>query len=184
MRFKVAGNKKDVLAVVVKSADTITIPSGAPVFLAANGTNDGLAVVSANNLATALLGNFFGFATADIAPSAYGESQVFGFFETARLRVTTRADSTSTWASYAAGSIGQPMASFVSGTGGAAGSTMADHAMSISAATAVFSVNQQIRLMATYASQTTQASSLVGGLVTDASCTASVTSVKVFVRCM
>ncbi len=185
MRFKSVGTKRDIMAVVIRNADTLTIKSGSPVFLAANGTNDGLAVVSANNLSAALQGNFFGIATADIAANAYGEAQVFGFFDQARVIVATRAASTDVWASMPAGSIGQYLL-IGTGTGGVAASVSADQAFT-GGATIAYSLQgaAQVRLMETYASQTTLASSLSGASVIGAaSGTASYALKKVLVKAM
>lgn len=176
MRFKVAGSKRDVMAVVFRNSDTLTIKAGAPVFLACTGTEDGLRCVSSNNLAAALQGNYFGIAYAAVAANAFGEAQVFGFNDGTRVRVTTRAASTDVWASYPAGGIGDALIP-VTGTGTAAGSTDADQAFS-NAGSAAFSVYAKLRLGVTYASQTTQASSL------NASQTASFSSVKTQVHSM
>lgn len=188
MRFKVAGNKKDIVAVVVKNQHTgLTISSGAPLFLSANGTDDGLAVVSSVNLAAAAQGMFYGTALTDINPSSYGESIVFGMYDYVRLRVTTRADSTTVWASFAAGAVGDNLLP-VTGTGPIAASVSADQAFSNAGSTAL-SLAAQVRLGGTYASATTQASSLSsaisGGVALGgASATAAFTTVKAFFRAM
>ena len=186
MRFKVTGNKKDIAAVVIKNADTIPIKAGAPVFLKGNGTDDGLAVVSSNNLAAAAQPMFFGLAFADVAVGAFSESQVFGYFEAARLRVTTRAASTDVWASFPAGALGDALLP-VTGTGVVAASVSADQALSNSGS-AAFRVVHRIRLGATYASATTQASSLTaisgGTAYGGATATAAFTTVKAFLRAM
>jgi len=174
MRFKVVGSKRDIMATVIRNSDTISIKAGSPVFLAVTGTEDGLRAVSSNNLAAALQGNFFGFAYADIAVNAFGEAQVCGFNDGIRLRATTRAASTDVWASYPAGGIGDALLP-VTGTGTAAGSTDADQGMS-NAGSAAASIRALARLGQTYASQTTQASSL------NASQTASFMTVKAMVH--
>ncbi|SRR6266705_1010695 len=183
MRFKYSGSKKDVGIVTIKNADTITIKGGAPVALAANATDDGLAVVSVNNFAAAKNGFFFGFATSDIAAGSFGEAQVFGYFDYARVRTATRSDSAAVWASYPAGVLGDWLG-LCTGTGGAAGSIAADQAVSRLAAGAALSVSGlwPIVLGSAYASATTQASSLAGGLITDASATASISAMKILVR--
>jgi len=158
MRFKVVGSKRDVMAAMVKNTDTIIIRAGAPVVLAVTGTEDGLRAVSVNNLAAALQGNFYGIAFNDIAVNAFSEVQVYGFNDGTRLRYTTRAASTDVWASYAAGGIGDNL-SPVTGTGHAAGSTQADQVFSNGGSVA-FSVYCKVRLGQTYASATTQASSV------------------------
>jgi hypothetical protein len=184
MRFHQIGNKRDTVVNTVYNADTLTILQGAPLFLQANGTKDGLAVVSGNNLAAALQGMFFGLATQNISPSTLGEAVSFGFFDTARIRVTTRAASTDVWASFAAGGVGDCLLP-VTGTGVVAASVSADMALS-NAGSAAFSLNIPIRLGATYASATTQASSLtaISGATAygGATATAAFTTAKVFVR--
>lgn len=176
MRFKVVGSKRDVMAIVIKNKDTNTIFAGAPVVYQVNGTDDGLAVTTVTNLAAALSGNFCGVAYADILANAYGEAQVFGFNDATRLRVTTRAATTDVWASYPAGGIGDAMV-LVTGTGTAAASISADQAFS-NAGSAAFTVFARARLGQTYASATTQASSL------NASQTASFSSVKAMIHAM
>jgi len=159
MRFKVVGSKRDVMAVVIKNKDTLTMKAGSPAMLQVNATDDGLAVTSSCNLAAALLGNFFGVLYADVAANAYGEAQVFGFNDGTRLRVATRAVATSdVWASYPAGAIGDQL-QVCTGTGYGAGSTDMDQAFS-NAGSAAGSVYCKLRLGQTYASATTQASSL------------------------
>jgi len=78
------------------------------------------------------------------------------------------------WASYPAGGIGDALLP-VTGTGAAAGSTDADQGMS-NAGSAAASIRALARLGQTYASQTTQASSL------NASQTASFMTVKAMVH--
>lgn len=185
MRFKITGNKKDIVGTVVKNADTITIKAGGPVFLKASGTDDGLGVVSANNLAAANQGMFFGLALTDVAVGAFGEAQAFGFMASAVLRVATRAASTDVWASFPAGAVGDNLLP-ATGTGHAAGSTAADQAL-LNAGSIAFSLAAHIRLGGTYASATTQASSLSstvsGGTVRGgASGTAAFTTIGVFIR--
>ena len=188
MRFKVVGNKRDTGLVVVKNADTLIIPIGAPVFLAGNGTNDGLAVVSANNLAAASQGMFFGInaVSALAASGGEGEAAIFGYYDTARLRIASRNSSSDVWASYAAGAIGDMLLP-ATGTGVVAASVSADQAFS-NAGSNAFSLGAQVRLGATYASATTQSSSLTsisgGTAYGGATGTGAFTTVKVFVRSM
>lgn len=177
MRFKVVGSKRDVMAIVVKNKDANTVFAGAPLVYQVNGTDDGLAITSVTNLAAALSGNFCGVAYADILSNAYGEAQVFGFNDATRLRVTTRATSTDVWASYPAGGIGDALV-LVTGTGTAALSISADQAFS-NAGSAAFTVFARARLGATYASQTTQGSS-----VGNSGQTASFSSVKAMIHAM
>jgi hypothetical protein len=177
MRFKVVGSKRDVMAAVFRNSDTIPIKAGSPVFLACSGTEDGLRCVSSNNLAAALQGNYFGIAYNAVAVNAFGEAQVFGFNDGVRLRVSTRAVASSdVWASYPAGGIGDQLVP-ITGTGTLAGSLDADQGFSNNLSQA-FSVYCKVRLGQTYASQTTQASSLLSGQ------TASFLTVKVQVHSM
>lgn len=173
MRFKTVGTKRDIMAVTLKNADTLTIFQGAPVSVAANGTNDGLAGKTYVNLAAAVQGLFFGVALTDIAANAFGEAQMFGFNDVTRVRLTTRAASTDVWASYAAGAVGDILIP-VTGTGAVAASVSADQAFSNSGSNP-FTVHARVRLGQTYASATTQASSLGG------SSTASVSTYKAMI---
>lgn len=177
MRFKVVGTKRDIMAAVIKNKDTIIIKRGGPVFYALNGTDDGYAAISANNLAAALQGNFLGVALEDMAVNALApEVQCFGVNDNTRVRTATRAASTDVWASYAAGAIGDIL-SPVTGTGHAAGSTEADQAFS-NGGSAAYSVFARVRLAQSYASATTQASSIGG------SSTASVSLMKAKITAM
>lgn len=177
MRFKITGSKRDSMAVVIKNKDTIIIKRGAPVFYAVNGTDDGYAVVSANNLAAALQGNFVGFALDEMAVNALApEAQCFGFSDGIRVQTATRAATTDVWASYAAGSVGD-MLSFVTATGPGAGSTNANQCMS-NAGSGANSIFCRVRLGQSYASATTQASSLNSGE------TASISLMKAQIRAM
>lgn len=189
MRFKMTGNKRDIVAVVVKNSDTnsLTVKQGSPVILKASGTDDGLAIVSATNVALANLGMFFGIALTDIALNAFGEAQVFGYYDSVRVRVASRAASTDVWASFAAGAVGDGL-TLLTGTGGAAASVAADQAVA-NIGSVAYTVDPYIRLGQTYASQTTQASSLsstiAGGTVLGgASGTAAYNVYKAFIRAL
>lgn len=164
MRFKNTGNKRDICAVVVKNVSTtITIPKGAPVFLDV-AAPDGLLVKGSPSVSAAETGaNFFGLATADIAPGAYGESIVFGYFDQARIVLTTRTASNGTWQTYSALAIGDYVTA-LTGTGTGAGTTNADHAMT-KVGTAVETVLKHVRLLESLAQSdgsATQASSFTG----------------------
>lgn len=179
MRFKYTGNKKDIAAVVIKNGDTIGIRSGGPVFQKMNATDDGLAVVSGNNLAAAAEQGFFGIAISDIAAGAFGEAQVYGYFDYARVATCTRAASTDVWASYSAGAL-RDMLKLMTGTGDVAASVSADQCFVRLGAGSALSVSGlwPVILGSSFASSTTQASSLGG------SKTVSVSLMKVFVRSM
>ena len=113
MRFKMVGNKRDVSAVVVSNADTVTIPRGSPICLNVNGTDDGLAVVLPSGSAAKSHAFFYGVALYDIEAtptnsktSPFGECQVFGFNNYSLFLLGTRAASTDSWTSTASVALG------------------------------------------------------------------------------
>ena len=107
MRFKYTGKGKDDVLVVIKNAETsIAIKSGAPVFLALNGSEDGLQVTSVEAIGEWQYNLFYGFSIQDILPGAVGEALVFGFCPTIRMLLNTRAAITDDWLSYPAGNTG------------------------------------------------------------------------------
>lgn len=101
MRMKQVGNKRDLLAVVIHNADTVTIPLGAPVCLALNATNDGLDVILPSTAegvaANSSLYTLYGVALGAIPVSGYGEAQVFGFCADLLYTLETRASTTASW---------------------------------------------------------------------------------------
>jgi len=97
MRFSVVGNKADVCFVQVKNSTTSIIEAGSPVFLALNGTDDGLAITNGNAAGAALNSVCIGLLTNALAPSAQGEAQVYGIAPLARMVTGTRAASTNNW---------------------------------------------------------------------------------------
>ncbi len=109
MRFKQVGNKADLFAVVVRNADTVTIPLGSPVVLNMNGTNDGLDVVlpstaGASKVTAFLAGVVVSPSTPNqqgIPVNQFGEAQVFGFVNSCVLTRQTRSASSVSWASEA-----------------------------------------------------------------------------------
>lgn len=103
MRMKQVGNKADVLAVVIRNADTVAIPLGTPVVLNANGTNDGLDVVLPSTAGASKMHSLaFGVTIGPpIAVNAYGEAMIFGFHQSVVLTRQTRPTSTDTWNSNA-----------------------------------------------------------------------------------
>ncbi len=104
MRFKTVGNKYDAAFIVVRnSMSTKTIPTGAPVFFALNGTNDGLDVTDAQTAAGAGEEAIAGvLVTQNFAPNAYGEAQVFGICGQTRIVNGSRASSTDSYNSFTA----------------------------------------------------------------------------------
>lgn len=176
MRFKQIGNKYDIGAVVIKNNDTATIFSGAPVALDFSGTTElGAMVKSTNSLAAAEQGNFFGIALSQILAGQYGEAQVFGYNSIARVILSTRSATTATWASIAAGSLGEYL---TLGTGTGSAAAVGDQAL-IRVATAAQTVAQFARLCETFASTDTQASS-----AGPQSVTVWTTTRKIFLRAM
>ena len=106
MRFAPVGNKADMVYVNVKNASTYTLPAGAPCFYVMNGTDDGLAVVGANDAAAALQGMFAGFTARVLAPNAVGEAQVYGLVSNVRVLTGTRASTTDSFTTSAAIALG------------------------------------------------------------------------------
>jgi len=109
MRFKQVGNKNDSVMVVVKNAEaSATIPAGAPVALVMNATDDGLGVVlPSSSTAIKVQGLRFGVATKAIAAGDFGEAVVFGLTNNLLLIRQTRGNSTDTWQTEAARSVGE-----------------------------------------------------------------------------
>lgn len=99
----------DRVAVKVHNADTVTIPSGAPLVLKMNGTNDGVDVVlpSTSGALNLIIGLMYGVNTKALAVGAYGEGVVYGLTNTLLLIRQTRASSTNVWATEAARSVGE-----------------------------------------------------------------------------
>lgn len=105
MRFKQVGNKADILANVIRNADTVTIPIGSPVCLNLNGTNDGLDVVlPSTGGATKAHALAYGVAVTPaggLATNQFGEAQIFGFCNSVVLTRQTRSATTVSWNSEA-----------------------------------------------------------------------------------
>lgn len=99
MRMKTVGNKRDIMAVVIRNASGGTIAAGTPVSLNLNGENDGLDVVLPSSSAAKAHGFAFGVALGAIADTQYGEAQVFGFCQNIVLRRQTRAASSDAFSS-------------------------------------------------------------------------------------
>lgn len=101
MRFKQNGNKKDIVAVVIRNDEaTASIPRGTPVTLVLDGTEDGVAVVLPSTAGDAKNGAFkYGICTRTLAAGEYGEAVVFGFIDYAIQTRATRAASSDSWTS-------------------------------------------------------------------------------------
>lgn len=112
------GNKPNTMRAKIRSGETsITILKGGPVFYTLGTTvaDNGIKVVSASGLADVSQGLFAGFAMQDVAVGQYREAQIEGICEYARLILTTRSATSATWASQAAGAIGDVL-SIATGT--------------------------------------------------------------------
>lgn len=99
------GNKYDAAFVVVRNSLTVSIPQGAPVFFALNGTNDGLDVTNANTVGSAAGQEAIAGIVATpggLLPNGYGEAQVYGICQTTRVVTATRTTSTDSYNSFAA----------------------------------------------------------------------------------
>lgn len=85
---------------VVKNADTVVLAAGMPAVFVFNGTDDGLAVVSAATAgANKLAVGTAGVIVKDIQPGTLGNVQVYGFNRHTKILRATRAASTDNWAS-------------------------------------------------------------------------------------
>lgn len=105
MRFKQTGPGREYLiANIVNNEGLVTIKQGAPVF--ADPSSSGLKVLSAEALPDAKHAFFFGLAITDVPPGSHSESLVFGFFETGRILLRSRAASSDAWPAIDAVSAG------------------------------------------------------------------------------
>lgn len=108
MRFANTGGKKEhVVVSILNNESSVTIKAGGPVFVDPSGV--GLKVLSAESLADAKQVFFFGLSTLDVAPGYKGEAIAYGFFETARVLLRSRAASTNDWPAIDAVDPGTPM---------------------------------------------------------------------------
>lgn len=178
MRLHFNGNKPDLLAIVIQNEDpnSTVIKQGAPVFFNIPPTvsnNRGVEVQAADGLANAAHAFFAGFnLNQSLNIGSYGEAIAFGYYDFARVLLTTRATSTDVWASYAAIAIGD-IYSFVSTSG--------VQAIQRSGAGSATNLGWWMVAAQTLVSATTQASSvLTAGVVGNS--TAMVTQLRVQVR--
>lgn len=176
MKHQTIGPKPQNMWKFVQSVETsVTIKRGAPVVLvtaAASSAKFGYGVKSVESLAAAEQGLFFGLATDDIAPAAFGQT-VFGYVINARIIRMTRAASTDVWASTTAIAVGDVLA--INTTAGL-------QAVSRSGAGSALTNRHAIIAFETFASTTTAASSIVAGA--DTSLIFSTSTMKVFVAFM
>lgn len=109
MRFKEVGNKRDTVAVVVRSDEaSSSIPRGSPVCLKLDAVDDGLAVIlPASGAAIKAHALAFGVTLDTIAAGRFGEAQLFGVCDYVKVTINTRAATTDSWTSRAAISVGQ-----------------------------------------------------------------------------
>lgn len=104
--------KADQISVSILNADTATIAAGAPVCLAYNGTQDGLAVVlpattGTNQLAQGML---YGVNTLPLAVGALGNAVVFGICFCTLLELQSRTSNSVSWAAVASMAVGVNLA--------------------------------------------------------------------------
>lgn len=107
MRMKMAGNKRDIMAIVVLNKEaTASMVIGQPVFYNLTGTadavNDGVGVV---NPSTALVASYqlcAGVLANQLAVGQFGESITYGYSQSTLVKLASRATSTDSWSSYAA----------------------------------------------------------------------------------
>ena len=169
--METGGNKPNRARAKVRSAETsVTILKGGPAFYKMNATNDGLDVTSAEAVASALQGFFAGIAMQDIAPGKIRETLVHGVCEYGRILTASRPTTTDAWVSYPAGVTGDVL-SVISGAALQGFSR---------AGAASAGIMPNIVLVGTYASATTQASSV--GSATFSASTWSTSLAKIFVR--
>lgn len=149
------GNKKDTIQINIKSAETsVVINQGTPIFFAMNGTDDGLAVVSDEAISAAGQGFFAGIATQALQPSQLGKAHAWGEYDFATIILMTRSATTAIWPSYPAGAFGDILCF----SSAASCQGFYDSAAGSATAAGIFA-----KLIGSWASFTTQASSLVAG---------------------
>ena len=177
MRFKYDGNKPDLIALVIQNQDpnNTVIKAGAPVFFNIPPTvsgNRGLEVAAADGLANAAHAFFAGFNIGQaVQIGQFSEAMAFGYYDFARVLLSTRATTTDVWASYAAIAIGD-IYSFVSSSG--------VQAIQRSGAGSATNLGWWMVAAQTLASATTQASSFATSGVGNS--TALITQLRVQVR--
>jgi hypothetical protein len=172
---EMGGDKPNRARSKVRNAETtLTILRGAPVFFAYNGTDDGLAAKSAVSLAAAVQTFFAGVALQDIGVGKIREVIAYGHVAYARYIIATRAASTDVWASYSAGALGDVLSVNTATNDGAGQQVQAFSRAGAGSGGSLMPWN----LAETYASATTQASSLGGSSIF------SIGYKKIFIRSM
>lgn len=160
--MELGGDKANRQRAKVRNAETsITILKGAPSFYKINGTNDGIDATSAVSLANAMQTFFAGIALQDIGVGKIRETLIHGTYNYARYIIATRAASTDVWASYPAGAVGDALSINTATNDGAGGQVQAFQRAGAASAGVLNIWN----LAETYASATTQASSIGGSSI-------------------
>ena len=108
MRFKQVGNKSDLVGVVIRNNDIVQINAGQPVILSLDGNGtDVILPATSPNTAGSVWSMRYGVCLKNVAVGYYGEAQVFGFCNDVQVIITTRANTTASWSTTGALSIGQ-----------------------------------------------------------------------------
>ena len=107
MRFKQVGNKEDLVGVVVKNNDTVTINVGQPVVLSMDGAGVDVVLPSTAASIQLIWGLRYGVCLKTMIVGAYSEAQVFGFSNNLAIILQTRANSGASWSTMGALSIGE-----------------------------------------------------------------------------
>jgi hypothetical protein len=177
MQFKYTGNKGDTALVVIKNNDpnSTVVLQGAPVHFIADAVTaaKGRDVKAQDGRAGAETGFFAGFnISGSLNIGDQGQAFAYGFYDYARVLLSTRATTTDVWASYSAIALGDIM-KFITTSG--------VQAVQRSGAGSDTNAPWFVLAAATLVSQTTQASSVANGI---GNSTAMVTTLRVHVRAL
>ncbi len=148
-------HRETIIGVFKNGEASASLPVGSPVVLSFNGTDDGLAVVLPSTAATASAAKSSGFGAGvvvsanGIAAGAMGDVQTWGLCLNARITAATRSATSAAWVSYASQDTGALLAIETVGNG-----------FSIVGSTVTQQYLPYAVLAQSYASSTTQASSL------------------------
>jgi hypothetical protein len=155
------GNKPNRTRAKVRNVETtLTMLKGSPVFYPMDGTDDGIAAKTVVSLVAAIQTFFAGIALQDIGVGQIKEVLTYGT-QSVRYIIATRAASTDVWASYPAGALGDVLSVNTATNNGAGGQVQAFSRAGAGSAGSLMPFN----LAETYASATTQASSLGGSSI-------------------
>lgn len=159
MKIQTVGAKPQNLTRLIRSTEsTLTIKKGAPVALDFSASKNGWGCKSVVSLAAAEEGFFFGLASADIIPGAFGET-VYGYIAQARVVITSRSATSAAWVSVPAIALGDIL-NIVTATDAISGV----QALSRSAAGSAITSPAVLIAAETVASATTLSSTLSGSL--------------------